>query len=282
MKPTNNLPQNIGFVGLGAMGLPLATHLVSAGYTVNGLDMSLEQQQLAEQAGINVISDLRHVCELSEVIVVCLPHPTISREVVLGKNGIVTHQHKVKIVIETSTLLPTDVVNFSQQLAGKNIDFLSAPMFGGQSSAENGQLWFVVEGEKNIFDRYKEIFYLMGKKVNYIGKAPQATIAKLARNLCRFANVATAIEVIKFVRHYSNDIQPIYELLAEDSLTNFDHVWDKTLRNYALDNQKYYTSQISIKDLQIALNMATEKGIELPIAAITKKLHEEMQKPTTH
>lgn len=278
MSTPQKFNRSIGFIGLGAMGLPMAKKLISAGYTVNGFDVDSERQKLAGQNGINGADSIKMICEHNEVVIVCLPNPTVSREVILGKDGVAINPGIIKLVIETSTLLPDYAVEFSEKLENKNISFLSAPMFGGKSSAESGQIWFVVEGKKDVFEKNKSIFDLMGRKTSYLGNPPQATIAKLARNLCRFANVATAIETINFIRHYTNDIKPIYELLVEDSLTNFDHVWGKTLKGYTLDNEEYYTSHISVKDLKLILEITKDLGVKMPITEVTKKLHKKMRK----
>ena len=118
----------------------------------------------------------------------------------------------------------------------------------------------------------------MGRKTSYLGDIPQATIAKLARNLCRFANVATALEVIDFLHQTTKDIDPIYDLLVEDSKTNFDKAWASAMTEYALKNRTYQASKISVKDLTLALKIAKENNIDMPIAKVTKKVHQDHEK----
>jgi 2-hydroxy-3-oxopropionate reductase len=266
--------QKIGFVGLGIMGLPMAGRLVNAGHNVNGYDTSQKQRMLAQKSGVTVKNDVAEVGRNSDLIFICLPRPKISQKVI---NELLNSQGKAKTVIETSTLSPEDVVGFAKKLAKAKIEFLSAPMFGGEPSAKSGKIWFVVEGEKKTYQKYQKLFSILGRKSSFVGKPPQATIAKLARNLSRFANVANAIEVIDLLKKSTNNIKPIYDLLVEDSKTNFDHVWEKAMHDYTLKGKKYQASKISVKDLNIALELAKRKKVNMPIANATKKVHQQKQ-----
>lgn len=261
---------NIGFIGLGQMGLPMALRLVAKGYQVNGFD-------LKRKSRVNFNKSIAQVCSTSDIVFICLPHPKISREVIFGSQGILINSGNVKTIIETSTLSPEDVVGFAKKLAKAKIEFLSAPMFGGEPSAKSGKIWFVVEGEKKTYQKYQKLFSILGRKSSFVGKPPQATIAKLARNLSRFANVANAIEVIDLLKKSTNNIKPIYDLLVEDSKTNFDHVWEKAMHDYTLKGKKYQASKISVKDLNIALELAKRKKVNMPIANATKKVHQQKQ-----
>lgn len=268
----------IGFIGLGKMGLGMAQNLSKNGFVVFGYDLENKKLVTAQKHKIIPCKSISELCEKTKIIILCLPHPEISKKVIFGEKGIIKSNKKPEIIIEISTLNPQDATEFYQKLSKNNIDFIGAPMFGGQTSAVSGNIWFVVEGKKEVLRKYKKVFSAMGKKFTYLGKPPQATIAKLCRNVCRFANVAVALEVVDFLRKYSYNIKPIYDLLVEDSKTNFDKVWERAIREYALKKESYRTSKISVKDLNLILKLSKDKNINMPITKITQKIHKELSK----
>lgn len=264
----------IGFIGLGDMGLGMVVNLVKNGFEVTGYDIKKERLLKAMKYGIIRGKNLENVAQISEVIILCLPHPTISYKVLFGEHGLANIVTSGKTIIETSTLTPNMVEEIDYKLTKKGIHFLSAPMFGGATAATQGDIWFVIEGNRTTLTEFKQLFLAMGRKITYVGKPPQATLAKLARNLCRFANVATALEVLNFLKSYTKEIKPIYKLIVEDSKTNFDEVWEKAIRKYALEDRHYEASRISIKDLDLLLDLAQRKKVSMPIAVVTRNVHE--------
>lgn len=266
----------LGFIGLGNMGHGMVVHLLKDKHEVHVFDIDQSKIESLKKPGAKPRQSVSDLVSNVTTVILCLPHPKISEDVIFGEEGIVsTPGNKVRTVIETSTLTPDQVVNFEKKLTKQKIGFLSAPMFGGQSSADVGKIWFVVEGNKALLKEHQDLFSAMGRKTSYLGEIPQATIAKLARNMCRFANVANALEVIDFLHQTTKDIEPIYDLLVEDSKTNFDRVWESAMTDYALKKKPYTASKISVKDLTLALKIAKENNIDMPIAKVTKKVHKD-------
>lgn len=266
----------VGFIGIGEMGFSMAANLLKHKFPVVALDSNEKKLDRIVELGASVGKTPTDVASKSDAVILCLPHPDISRRVIFGNTGIVRSNFGGKTLIETSTLTPDAVVDFYERLKLQSVDFLCAPMFGGATAAYDGRIHFVVEGDEATLHANRKIFLAMGKKITYVGKPPQATLTKLARNICRFANVATAIEAINFLRAYTKNVHPIYNILVEDSKTNFDHVWEKTIRPYALEETPYKASHISVKDLHLVRQLARRKQLEMPITSVTFSVHKRL------
>lgn len=267
----------IGFIGVGEMGFGMAVNLLKHTFSVVAVDTDKKKLDCIVELGAQIGKTPADVASKSDIVILCLPRPNISRRVIFGNTGIVQGNFQNKTLIETSTLTPEVAVDFYERLKHLSIDFLSAPMFGGATAAREGCIHFVVEGDKATFQANRNILLAMGRKITYVGKPPQATLAKLARNICRFANVATAIEVIHFLRAYTKKVLPIYNIIAEDSKTNFDSVWERTMRPYALEEMPYKASHISVKDLRIVRQLARQKRLDMPITLATFSVHKRLR-----
>lgn len=264
----------IGFIGVGAMGSGMVTNLLKHPLEVVVLDTDQEKVNQMVSLGATSAITLQEVALQSEVIILCLSHPDISREVLFGEKGIVKGTIKGKTVIETSTLTPEITQEFFEKLKALDSNYLCAPMLAGSIKAHAGNIHFLIEGEKSIAEKYKDIFLAMGNKITYLGQPPQATLAKLARNICRYANVAAAIEVINFLKSYTTDIKSIYDVLVDESHTNFDEVWSGAIKPVALENKSYQASQISVKDLGLILDRSQKKSVAMPVTKTTLEVHE--------
>mgnify|MGYP001563387495 CR=1 FL=1 len=101
----------------------------------------------------------------------------------------------------------------------------------------------------------------MGNRVDFMGIPPSATITKLAYNICRYSNVATAVEVSRFLRSYIKDTHPIYKILKEGSLDNFGQVWSEDIKDMVIKGKSYKPSKIPEKDLNLLIKLAKKNKL---------------------
>lgn len=249
----------LGFIGLGNMGSGMVENLLKAGNEVVVFDIDHEKLNSTVSLGASSTKSIEILSRSVETIILCLPHPDISKEVVFEQ--LITSEGIVTTIIDTSTLTPDVTLSFFNALKEKNIDFLCAPMLGGKNAAMNKEIHFLVEGSKSVFDENQNIFLDMGKRADYLGEMPNATLAKLAYNICRYSNVATATEVARLLRSYTNDTSPIYELLAEGSLDNFGQVWKEDVKEMVVDGKFYEPGHIPEKDLTLISDIAKKQSL---------------------
>lgn len=251
------MKKSIGFIGLGNMGSGMANNLLSAGFEVIGFD--IDQQKYKEFRGSNATSTSEVAKECS-IVILCLPHPDITNQVIfkelLGKDS------DVSTIIETSTLTPEFVIELAAKLKSNNIKFLSAPMIGGKNAAHNKTIQFLVEGSKELFDSYAQVLEAMSSRTHYMGDAPAATLAKLVFNLCRYANLAVAVEAYRLIKPYNPNTEAIYDFVAEQSLDNFGQVWGEDMKEMMTKDIPFKPSQVPKKDLTLLSEMAEKNNVD--------------------
>jgi 3-hydroxyisobutyrate dehydrogenase-like beta-hydroxyacid dehydrogenase len=210
-----------------------------------------------------IASAVKEITEECETVIVCLPHPDISKNVIFGE--LLARGSTVKNIIETSTLTPEVVLDFADKLSALNINFLSAPMIGGKNSATDKTILFLVEGERDLYDKFLVIFQAMGSQAAYVGKAPSATLAKLAFNLSRYANLAVGVETYRLLQAYGANTKAIYEFMSEQSLDNFGQVWKEDLKETMMENVPFKPSQVPKKDLQLLTEMVSAHNLDFKL-----------------
>ncbi len=250
----------IGFVGLGNMGLGMASNLANSGFSVIGFDVDTAKGDELKIDSFKKALNIEEITTNCKTVIVCLPHPDISRQVIF--NELLASGSLVKNIIETSTLTPEIVLDVSAKLSGLNINFLSAPMIGGKNSAVNKTILFLVEGERDLYDKFLGIFQAMGNQAAYVGKAPSATLAKLAFNLSRYANLAVVMETYRLLQAYGANTKAIYEFMSERSLDNFGQVWKEDLKETMTKDIPFKPSQVPKKDLQLLTKMADDHKLD--------------------
>ncbi len=248
----------VGFIGLGNMGFGMVSNLLKNGYGTIVYDIDNEKVIAIESKGAQKIDTIEELSKSVETVILCLPHPNISKKVIAT---LLNSASKVTTIIDTSTLTPQSSQEIHDQLQAKKVHFLCSPMLGGKNAAENQVIHFLVEGEKENFNEFKELFSAMGKRTDYMGDIPNATVAKLAYNICRYGNIALAVEVTRFVRKNSKETQSIYQLLEEGSLDNFGQVWSEDIKNMILEGIDYKPSKIPEKDLSLIVELAKNEGL---------------------
>lgn len=245
----------IGFIGLGNMGSGMSHNLLKAGITVAGFDNNAEKNTAID--GIKQAANIAEVAQTCEVVILCLPNPDASREVI---EELLTSS-PVSTIIETSTLTPEIVTELCEKVTNSGKQFLSAPMIGGKNHAAQGTVEFLVEGDEATYKANNDLLEAMGK-ARYMGAAPSATLAKLTFNLCRYANLATAVEAYRLLQAYGVNTKAIYEFMIEQSLDNFGQVWPEDMKDMMTKNIPFKPSQVPQKDLNLLSDMAQEHAID--------------------
>lgn len=266
----------IGFIGLGNMGSGMVKNLLKNGYRVYGFDTDTTKTESFEDTAFVRAKSIEDITIHCDVVLLCLPNPEISKEVIFEKLLIVGS--KITALIETSTLTPEIVTDFSESLHARGVEFLSAPMIGGKTHAAKGTTKFLVEGSREYYDKYLELFQAMGSQAAYVGIAPSATLAKIAFNISRYANLAVGVETYRLLKKYDANIPAIYEFMSEQSLDNFGQVWGEDLKEMMTSNTPFKPSQVPKKDLALLAEMAKRQGLNDSVIQSVRNTYLSMEK----
>jgi 3-hydroxyisobutyrate dehydrogenase len=248
----------IGFVGLGNMGSGMAKNVLSNDFNLIGYDTDDEKLSSLEQQGIQKANSVTDIANVSEVVILCLPNPDVSRKVI---EELLAENNNITTIIETSTLTPELAKEFASLFESKGKQFLSSPMIGGKNHAASGTIEFLVEGSNEVFEENKEVFETMGR-TRFMGDIPSATLAKLTFNLARYANLAVGVEAHRLLSKYGANISAVYDFMSEQSLDNFGQVWKEDLQEMMTENIAFMPSQVPKKDLALLSEMAKSKELD--------------------
>ena len=187
--------QTFGFIGVGNMGGPMASHLLKGGHELLVYDVNDTALANAQALGANRLSSVAQVADRAETVFLCLPTPEIVQQVAIYSGGLIDGG-KVKTVIDLSTIGPRTAVVVAQALAQRGIVYVDSPVSGGIAGAVKATLAVMVSCSKDLFDVLQPVLATFGK-VFYLGeKAGQAQTMKLANNIMSAAAVAITSEAL--------------------------------------------------------------------------------------
>ena len=173
----------IGFIGLGNMGGPMASHIIAAGHTVTVYDVRREAAQPHLQNGAQWVDSPRTVAATSEITFTSLPGPKEVEAVALGEGGILQGAQPDSVYIDLSTSSPTLIRAIQAAYQEKKVHVLDAPVSGGPVGAQAATLAVMVGGDPTIYERVKPVLDAIGNKVSYVGGIGCGLIAKIVHNM---------------------------------------------------------------------------------------------------
>ncbi|MGB6207565.1 NAD(P)-dependent oxidoreductase [Mycobacterium sp.] len=263
----------IGFIGLGHMGFPMARRLIRANRRIVAFDTSSEALDRVVAFGAQPASSPKEVADRAETVMASLPSPQVALEVATGVGGVIEGS-RVKRYVDLSTIGRQTAVQIHGALARSNIAALDSPVSGGVSGAENGTLALMVSGPRIEFDILKPSLETIGKPF-YIGETPgSAQTMKLANNiLAATVLVATSEVVVMGVKSGLDPGVMIDVLNAGSGATSASR--DKFPRAILPRTFDYgFATGLMVKDVRLYLDEAESSGVPVEIAAAVGRLWE--------
>lgn len=269
----NNL--RLGFIGLGLMGKPMASHLLKAGFplTVHNRSHSAVAELVA--AGGHESYTPKEVAEQSDIVFTCLPDSPDVENVVLGTNGIIEGARPGLIVVDHSTIMPATARKLAETLAASGIHFLDAPVSGGQVGAQNGTLTIMVGGEAAALERAHPVMQAYGKTITHIGASGAGQVAKCCNQIMVAAQMSAMAELLIFARKANVDPRKVVEAIKGGAA----QCWtldNKPERLFKGNRQPGFKAHMQAKDLHIIMDSARELNMPLPATEVNTKLYDEM------
>jgi 2-hydroxy-3-oxopropionate reductase len=192
--------KNVGFIGLGVMGKPMAKNLLKAGYPLTVYDISRPRVEELVQAGAVDATSVSEVANRSDVVITMLPGPSEVEHVVLGHNGVLDGATEGSIIIDMTASPPSLARRISQQAGKKHVETLDAPVSGAEQAAIEGTLSIMVGGKSSVFQECQDMFAAMGKNVVHVGESGAGDATKLANQIIVAINLAALSEALVFAK----------------------------------------------------------------------------------
>lgn len=204
------MSEKLGFIGLGIMGGHMARH-VSEKYDCMVFDIDPKRTAAVEKA--KKAESVQQVGEYADIILLSLPSSGIVEDVIIGGKGLIHVVEKDKAIIDTSTTEPTVTRKIAEELRKKGIDFMDAPVSGGEGGARDASLAIMAGGPQEIFDKYKPYLEVMGKSVVRVGDIGAGGVAKLVNNMIVGATFSIIAEGFALGQYNGLDPQVLYEAI---------------------------------------------------------------------
>jgi len=258
---------NIGFIGLGIMGKPMALNLRKHGHAlwVHGRRPATMEPLVA--AGATPCQSPAEVAAHADVIFVMVSDTPDVEQVILGRNGIAEGVRKGAVVVDMSTISPDATRRFAAELGKRGADMLDAPVSGGEVGAVNATLSIMVGGDGATFGRVKPLFEQLGKNIVHVGGHGAGQVAKACNQVVVAVTIEAVSEALTFARKNNVDAAKVREaLMGGFAGSKILEVHGKRM----LDNdfKPGFKVKLHQKDLRIVMEDAHKLGLALPAAAL--------------
>jgi 2-hydroxy-3-oxopropionate reductase len=262
---------DLGFIGLGIMGKPMASHLVKAGYTVYVFDLGEESVKHLCSLGAKRCSSSKEVAQKSEIIFIMVPDTPDVGKVLFGQDGVAEGLKLGTIVVDMSSISPIATKEFAKRLANVGGKMLDAPVSGGQVGAENATLSIMVGGATEVFEKVKPYFELMGKNIVHIGGHGDGQTCKVANQIVVALTIEAVAEALLFAAKAGADPSKVRAAL----LGGFAQSRILELHGERMIKRTFnpgFRVRLHQKDLNLALEAARKMGLSLPNTAMAQEL----------
>ena len=260
------MKDKLGFIGLGNMGLPMSINLLRAGYEVYGFDTNKKaMEQFIAEGGIGLATS-QAVVKQSEVIMTSLPTPQVVEHVYTSEEGILQHANQGSLLIDFSTVNPELNDSLHKKAQSLGLRYLGAPVSGGVIGAINATLTIMIGGEEKDYQSGVGIFEIVGKNIFHLGTSPSVgTRIKLLNNLMIGFYTQAVAETIVLGESMGVSADTLYEVLSNSY--GQSRIYERNYLEY-MKNENYepgFSTNLLLKDLRLAKNMADEAGVPLLI-----------------
>lgn len=258
---------DVGFIGLGIMGRPMAEHLANGGYnmllnTLGGVPQGMKGTECATA---------REVAEKSEVIITMVPDTPDVEKVLFGADGVAEGLGSGKIVVDMSSISPIATKDFARRVNEKGAEYLDAPVSGGEVGAKQASLTIMVGGPQAAFDRVKPLFDLMGKNVTLVGENGAGQTTKVANQIIVALTIEAVAEGLLFASKAGADPAKVRQALMGGLATSrILELHGNRMIERTFDPG--FRIELHQKDLNLALQGARALGISLPNTATAQEL----------
>ena len=260
----------VGFIGLGIMGKPMAGHLLQGGHTLHLYSRSGVPQELSA-AGAGTCGSSWEVAQRAEVIITMVPDTPDVEAVLFGAAGVAEGLSPGKVVVDMSSISPMATKAFAQRINALGCEYLDAPVSGGQVGAQNASLTIMVGGTRNTFERVEPLFRLMGKNITLVGANGDGQTAKVANQIIVALNIEAVAEALLFAAKAGADPAKVRQaLLGGFANSRVLEVHGERMVQRTFDPG--FRIELHQKDLNLALGNARQLGLSLPNTATAQEL----------
>ncbi|MBO0781313.1 MAG: NAD(P)-dependent oxidoreductase [Ktedonobacteraceae bacterium] len=268
----------LGFIGIGVMGRPMALNLLKAGHEVTIFARHPEKVEVQEvlNAGAKLAPSPRAVAIASEIAITMVPNSPQVEEVVTGEHGLLEGARKGLIIIDMSTISPSVSRKLAETASARGVHFLDAPVSGGSQGAVNGTLTIMVGGERDIFEKVRPVLEAMGKAENifYVGPSGSGEVVKIVNNMLVGTISASIVESMVLGVKAGADVDTMAKIIGVSAGASWQLAVQFPLRAFNGSFKPGFMTDLLHKDLGLALDLASELQAPVAMTALSRQLFE--------
>lgn len=264
------MTKQLGFIGLGNLGVHLAQSLVRAGLSVTVYDLNKSAAADLLVAGANWADSPQAVAAQSDSVITCLPSPAAVNAVVSGEHGILAGLQQGGTWIDMSTNDRQETLRLAALAAQKGIATLEAPVTGGVHKAATGEITVLVGGDETLYQAHLPVLEAMGQPVLYMGPLGSAAVIKVITNMLAFIHLVAAGEALMLAKQGGLDLAQAFEAIKASSGNSFVHETESQV----ILNGSYnigFTMDLACKDLNFATQLGRDFGVPLELAGLVEQ-----------
>lgn len=264
--------KSIGFIGLGTMGGPMAANLLKKGFTVTAYNRTREKTGALARHGAKIAATPADAVRSADIVITMVSDDDALKEVYYGEAGILTALRPGLACFDCSTVSPELSLKIHEDLSERNVDFFDAPVTGSKPAAIEGKLVFMIGGNGERLERYRDILLAMGSDYQHMGPAGSGARTKLAINTIAAVNMAAFAEGVAAAAKCGVDVEAFIRLVqAGGSASKMAELKrDKLLDQ---DYSVQFEMNLMAKDLRLAVSQAVALGIPSPLLHAAETLY---------
>jgi 2-hydroxy-3-oxopropionate reductase len=261
---------NIGFIGLGIMGKPMALNLIKGGHKLFLHTRSGVPQELTAAGGTGCAS-AKEVAQKADIIITMVPDTPDVEKVLFGAGGVAEGLSQGKIVVDMSSISPIETKKYAKRVNKLGCEYLDAPVSGGEVGAKNAALTIMIGGPQSAFDKVKPLFELMGKNITLVGANGDGQTCKVANQIIVALNIEAVGEALLFASKAGADPAKVRQaLMGGFAASRILEVHGERMIKRTFDPG--FRIELHQKDLSLALSGARALGVSLPNTANAQEL----------
>jgi 3-hydroxyisobutyrate dehydrogenase len=263
------MTNTVAFLGLGAMGAPMARNLMKAGFALRLWNRSPARLEAFAGAGVTVCNSIAQAVQGAEFVVSIVSDDDASRSVMLGQQGVMANALPGTVVIDSSTNTPALARELAKAGADLGVFYLDAPVSGSVPQATSGELVFMVGGDPLALERSKALLAAMGRQTIAIGPSGHGATVKLINNMLSAVMNTAVAEAVMVAQAAGLDPEPVKQLLNEGPLGS-RHTRTKLPKVFARDFAPQFQLALMEKDMRYFLALAQDLDRPVPLASFAR------------
>ena len=264
---------NIGWVGTGVMGAPMAGHLRAAGHKLYVYNRTAAKAQVLVDAGAVLCESPREVARQSEFVFSIVGYPVDVESTYLSTDGILAGAKAGSVVIDMTTSEPALAKRICKVAGRQGVDVLDAPVSGGDIGARNAALAIMVGGEQSVFDRVKPLFQCMGKNIAYMGPTGAGQHTKMSNQILIAGTMIGTVESLLYAHRSGLNLEEVIPVIGSGAASSWsiNNLGPRIVKG---DFDPGFYIKHFVKDMGIALAEAKAMRLALPGLALVNQFYQ--------